>query len=243
MRTVSIAAVAALLSISLPESGRAASLQVTPVGIEVTAPGAGSTVKLHNEGTTKINAQVRVFRWVQTDGQEKLEPTDDVVASPPMARLDPGADYTVRIVRLSRQPVSGEESYRLLIDELPDQRSSGNHLINLVLRHSIPCFFLAPDAEPAKLTWSIQQQKGRVSISADNDGDRHVRLAALNIRDRNGASVSFGAGLTGYVLGHSKMQWVAPATGRPLAVDNSMQISAVANTGPIHASPAARAPH
>src|SRR5438067_10543078 len=88
----------------LPTPSQAASLQVAPVGIEIAAPGNASIVKLHNEGTIAINAQVRVFRWVQVDGQEKLEPTDDLVASPPMAHLGPGAEYTVRIVRVSKQP-------------------------------------------------------------------------------------------------------------------------------------------
>jgi fimbrial chaperone protein len=243
MRAARLAALATLLSMTFGEPLWAASLQVAPVSIEVTAPGAGATIKLHNEGTTKINTQIRVFRWVQIDGQEKLQPTDDVVASPPMARLGPGADYTVRIVRLSKQPMSGEESYRLLIDELPDQKALSNRVINLVLRYSIPVFFLPPNAQPAKLTWSLEQHKGRVQLSAVNEGDRHVRLAALNVRDRNGTSVSFGPGLTGYVLGRSRMQWVAPATSRPLAADNSVEISAVGDTGPIHALPAVRPPH
>ena len=51
----------ALLALSAA-STQAASLQVAPVGIEVAAPGTASTVKLRNEGTTAINAQIRVFR-------------------------------------------------------------------------------------------------------------------------------------------------------------------------------------
>jgi fimbrial chaperone protein len=159
-----------------------------------------------------------------------------------MAQLAPSADYTARIVRLSKQPVSGEESYRLLIDELPDQKSLSNRVVNLVLRYSIPVFFFPAGAAPARLAWSVGQQKGRLQISAVNDGDRHIRLAGLSIRDRSGTSISFGPGLTGYVLGHSRMQWVAPVAGPPLAIDQSVQISAVGDTGPIHASPATRPP-
>jgi len=77
-------------------------------------------VTLRNEGTTPINAQIRVFRWSLVNGQEKLEPTDDVVASPPSVTLTPKGQYIARIVRVSKQPVAGEESYRLLVDQLPD---------------------------------------------------------------------------------------------------------------------------
>jgi len=216
MRIASVAGLAALLAMNVGQPLRAASLQVAPVSIEVMAPGAGAIVKLRNEGKTKIDSQIRVFRWVQIDGQEKLQPTDEVVASPPMARLAPGAEYTVRIVRLSKQPIAAEESYRLLIDELPDQKALSNRVINLVLRYSIPVFFLPANAEPAKLTWSVEQHNGRVQLSAVNEGDRHVRLAGLNVRDHSGTHVSFGPGLTGYVLGRSRMRWTAPRNESPV---------------------------
>ena len=229
----------ALLALSAALA-QAASLQVAPVGIEVAAPGTASTVKLRNEGTTAINAQIRVFRWVQSNGEEKLEPTEDLVASPPMAHLGPGAEYTVRLVRVTKQPVAAEESYRLLIDELPDQKAQGNRVINLILRYSIPVFFFQPDAAAPRVQWSVEQRDGKVRVSAVNAGDRHVRVAGLSIRDRNGTSISFGSGLTGYVLGHSGMHWAAPIAPRKLTVDSSIVISAIGDAGPIHASPAAR---
>ena len=73
----------ALLLLAAPAVSRAGTLQVEPVLIDVTAPGAASTVTLRNEGTAPINVQIRLFRWSQVDGKEKLEPTDEVVASPP----------------------------------------------------------------------------------------------------------------------------------------------------------------
>ena len=65
---------------------QAASLQVAPVLVEVPAPGATSTLKLHNEGTKPLDAQIRIFRWTQVNGVDTLTPTDDVAASPPAAR-------------------------------------------------------------------------------------------------------------------------------------------------------------
>ena len=102
---------------------QAASLQVAPVLVDVPAPGATSSLKLHNEGTKPLDAQVRIFKWTQVDGADSLTPTDDVAASPPLASLRPNTDYTVRIVRTSKEPVAKEESYRLLVDELPSPAS------------------------------------------------------------------------------------------------------------------------
>src|SRR5690242_18933580 len=107
------AVLAVALQPCFPALAPAGSLQVAPVGIEVAAPGAASSIKLRNEGATPINAQIRVFRWIQAKGEERLEPTGDVVASPPMVHIGPGAEFIVRLVRVTKQLVSAEESYRL----------------------------------------------------------------------------------------------------------------------------------
>src|ERR1051325_2486919 len=107
-------AIAAFLLGGAYAPATAGSLQVEPVIIDVTAPGAASTITLHNGGQAPIHAQVRVFRWSLVTGEEKLEAPDDVVASPPSATLAPNGKNIVRIVRVAKQPVVGEERYRLL---------------------------------------------------------------------------------------------------------------------------------
>lgn len=106
----------AALLVAMP-APQAAGLQVEPVLIDVAFPGAASALTLGLEGSRSANVQIRVLRWAQQDGVEKLLPTDDVVISPPAARLKPGADYTVRVVRVSRAAVRGEESYRVIVDQ------------------------------------------------------------------------------------------------------------------------------
>ena len=63
MRMLSVAASAAFTTLTAADPSWAASLQVAPVKVEVASPGAATTVKLRNEGTTPLNAQIRVFRW------------------------------------------------------------------------------------------------------------------------------------------------------------------------------------
>ena len=222
---------------SLPTELQSASLQVSPVSIELQAPAAAATLKLNNEGATPLNAQIRVFRWSQVNGEDKLEPTEDVVASPPIASLAPRTDYTVRLVRVAKRPVAAGETYRLLVDELPDAKGQRNGVVNLVLRYSIPVFFYPREAAASKLAWSIEQHNGRVSVAARNDGDRHVRISVLKVQDGNGSTVSFGNGLTGYVLGRSTMRWLAPASAHRVALGSSVVITAQSDYGPINAAP------
>jgi fimbrial chaperone protein len=207
---------------------------VAPVLVDVTAPGSASTVTLRNEGATPINAQIRVFRWSLIDGQEKLEPTEDVVASPPSVTLAPNGQYIARIVRVSKQPVAGEESYRLLVDQLPDlsQRKSG--AVNLLMRYSIPVFFGAPTKKNPTVAWSLAVKGDKVTLTAHNSGDRRLRISALALHDAKGKSVSFGSGLAGYALGQSTKSWTLPARG--FANSGSATISGQSDGGPIQAT-------
>ena len=111
----------------------AASLQVAPVLLDLPAPGNTATITLRNTDVEPITAQLRVFRWTQRDGAERLEPTDDVVASPPVVQLRPRQDYTVRVVRVAGGSAGGEAAFRLVVDELPKpNRAPGTVAMSLI---------------------------------------------------------------------------------------------------------------
>ena len=206
--------------------------------IDVTAPGAASTVTLRNEGTAPINVQIRLFRWSQADGKENLEPTDAVVASPPAVTLAPKANYVARIVRVTKRPINGEESYRVLIDQIPAATQAQGHSVNLMVRYSIPVFFGASERRNPAVAWTVAVSRNKVKVTAHNTGERRIRIAALNIKDAKGKTVSFGKGLVGYVLGNSTVGWTVPASG--FAAAGSASVSAQSDGGPVEATASIR---
>jgi fimbrial chaperone protein len=215
----------------------AASLQVTPVTLEIGAPGSTAVLNLRNSADRPLNAQARIFRWRQIDGKDELTPTDSVVVSPPVAEIGGNESYAIRVVRTDPTPVSEPESYRLLIDELPDAGAQRSGTINLVLRYSIPVFFTAPEGEDPKLFWSVRRTNGRLAVALRNDGDRHIRISALKLRDKSGGAVFFGPGLVGYALGRSSVEWTSPPAKRFGA--GGAEVSAQSDLGEIHASASA----
>jgi fimbrial chaperone protein len=226
--------VTALVLAAAPPPANAGSLQVDPVLVDVTSTGAAaSTLNLHNAGSTPINAQVRVFRWSQVNGEEKLEPTDDVAASPPVLTLAPNAKNIVRIIRQTKQPVVGEESYRLLIDQLPDLAQQKNGGVNLMVRYSIPVFFGAANKKRPALAWSVAVKGNKVMLTARNTGDRRLRLSALSVRDASGRKISLGNGLAGYALGQSTKTWTV--AGHGFAAQGAASVSGQSDGGPIQA--------
>jgi fimbrial chaperone protein len=234
IKSSTIGSLLVALLASAPTVAQAASLNVAPVTIEVAAPGATAILTLRNDGERPLNAQIRVFRWTQVDGEEKLVPSEDVVASPPVVSLQAKADYTVRIVRVTKGAVSGEEAYRLIVDELPDPARQRNGVVNIVLRYSVPIFFTTVLSADPKLNWEIQQRDGRAFVVASNSGARRVRISRLKIQDAKGATASFGDGLTGYVLGQSTMRWAFPRNAPKFNAGGSAVISAQGDIGPIN---------
>ncbi|WP_442756123.1 molecular chaperone [Methylocystis sp. JAN1] len=193
---------AATLSFWLLTGAMAASLSVSPTKLEIFSPQQAGALTLRNMGEKAITGQVRVFAWRQENGEEILEATDAVVASPPMIEVHPGADYTIRVVRAAQAPVVGEEAYRLVVDEVPDAAARRNGVIALAIRYVIPLFFDSPEAGQARLAWSLAHRQGKVFLTARNDGDRRAQL-----RDISLAGKPIARGLAGYVLGHSSALW------------------------------------
>lgn len=213
----------------------ATSLRAAPAKLELVAPDSAATLSLRNEDSKPINAQIRVFRWSQVNGEEKLEPNVDVAASPPLTTLGGGIDYVVRVVRVTKTPVAGEETYRLLVDELPDAARRVPGAVTVVVRYSIPVFFVSRDAAPPKLSWAIKQVDGSLVLTGTNSGGRHARISDLQLTSE-GKPVVSRAGLVGYVLGGSTMQWTLPLPRSGPAAPRALALSAQTESGPIHAT-------
>ncbi|MBX9591378.1 MAG: molecular chaperone [Hyphomonadaceae bacterium] len=237
-----VSAVLIALGLALQCSlAHAASLQVAPVIIEVPQRAATSSMQLRNLGSKTLTAQVRVFRWTLQDGADKLVETRDVVISPPLSEITPGSTQLVRIVRVAQQPVQTEESYRILIDEVPEPAGARNSGVTFAVRYSIPVFFLGATSASAPLAWSIEQHAGRITVAASNPGAHHVRIAALRVRGAQGEVMSFGPGLAGYVLAGSMARWsIKGALSNPTP-GSTVTILALTNHGPLETTGVVRA--
>jgi fimbrial chaperone protein len=196
----------ACLTFVAAQPARAASISISPIRIDVPEPGNSGMITIQNEDARPVNVQVRIFKWSLADGADEYEESDDIVATPPVASIERGGSATVRILRTTNGPIVGEESYRLVVDEIPDSNRVRNLGVNVALRYTIPVFFLAGDASQPKLSWSIRSEGGKRVLAATNSGDKHIRLSAMSL-----GSVTLAKGLAGYVLGHSTRTWVLPA--------------------------------
>jgi len=172
------------LLLFLPSMLNAASIRLSPVSIEILNDQSASSISLYNQSNESTDLQVRVFEWRQNAGQDQLVPTEDIAVSPPFLKLKANDSYNLRVVRINPTPVSGEQTYRIIIDELPkpiDNRKADQG-VNVLLRSSLPLFVVNKDAI-TKLNWSIQQEQNNASLTINNVGNRHALLNNLTLVD------------------------------------------------------------
>jgi fimbrial chaperone protein len=179
--------------------------------------------------------QIRVLRWEKKNGADHLVPTKDVVVSPPVAKLKAGGKYKVRIVRVSKTPVAAEESYRLLVDQLPKPVKHSSSHVSILIRQSIPVFFTSSLSNRASIKWSARIEGQALVLSAANDGRRRARLSKIHLRSSAAAGGAAGDGFGGYVLAGSVSKWTQPAP-KGLAAGSKIIITAQDEHGPIEAT-------
>ncbi|MDY0962904.1 molecular chaperone [Massilia sp. CFBP9026] len=235
MRGIRCAAfAAALLSCTVAQG---ANLQISPVSISF-QPGQNSAgIQLQNNGDTPLYGQVRVYAWDQRDGVDALTPTTQLVASPPIIEIAANSTQTIRLVRRPGAAAGGaEQTYRILIDELPRGDSPQSN-VAIRLQYSVPAFVLPADTQAAPaLEWSTFQRAGAWHLRARNSGALHAQIGATSVRVGE-RTVELSKGLLGYALPGRAREWqlppdVAGAMPAPLA------IQATVNTRPQSASAA-----
>jgi len=176
--------VATSLLLFLPSMLNAASIRLSPVNVEILSDQTASSISLYNQSNESADLQVRIFEWTQNAGQDQLIPTDDIAISPPFLKLKPNDSYNLRVVRIKPEPISGEKTYRIIIDELPkpiDSRKASQG-VNVLLRSSLPVFVVNKDAI-TQLNWKIDTHQKEPSLNINNVGNRHALLNDLTLVD------------------------------------------------------------
>ncbi|MFJ2991505.1 molecular chaperone [Pandoraea sp. NPDC087047] len=178
--------------------GNGATLQVSPVIVNILPTQPATTLTLGNTGDLPIHGQLRLYAWTQRNGDNVLTPTDALIASPPIVRIEPGERQIVRLVHVAQKPEGNEQSYRLLVDELPSLDSKPSEGVSIRLRYSLPVFVQASQARAPSLRFDVRLMQGELEVR--NDGERHAQLGATRVLDASGRSVELTRGLLGYVL-------------------------------------------
>ena len=224
--------IACLAACLISASALAATLQVSPVRITISADGKAGVVRLHNQSDVPTLVQVEALVWNETADLSQVATTSDILAVPPVFEIAAGAEQLIRLA-LRRPLTSGtEQAYRLLITEVPRAVGDGVEGVSFALRLNLPVF-VTPDGALPQPAWSLQRDAGGAKLTLDNQGNAHVRVRSIALFEDGGAQPVFVSDDGGYVLAGDERSWQLDL-GR-LKAGASLTVKAETNLGDLEA--------
>jgi len=199
---------------------RAASLDVTPTRVDLTPIDNRQVIELHNNDSSPVLMEVQSFLWTQEDdGQDLLSPTEELLAVPPIFTVPPNDTQTIRLGFRAPPDVSSEQSYRLILTQVPNEAELSDG-IAVLLRLSLPVFYTPRDAE-ARPEWSVSIDSvlDTLEVRMTNNGtaNQQIRRIFVMSPDRPDEVLAATEGAR-YVLAGSTVYWGIPL-GRSISAD------------------------
>src|SRR5690606_24384300 len=188
-RGLALAALALLLSVA--EGAGAGNFSVSPVRAELSIQQRVAALRVHNGGSEPVAIQAEAMAWRQRGNEDVLEPSREVLVTPPIFTIPPGETQTLRI-GLRRSPDPNQQlSYRLLLHELPPPLPEGFQGRRMAMRMSLPVFVTpAAGAASPELAWRASRTaSGELRLSARNHGTGHAQITTLTLGRDNGQQI------------------------------------------------------
>jgi fimbrial chaperone protein len=182
---------------------QAATFSINPTRVELDARHRAEIVTLYNSGDAPLRMQARAMHWqMQTDGQWKLDPSDDLIVTPELAEIAPGKSVELRVGSLV-DAGQAEGSYRLLLNELPglvDEKKAGQ--IRVLTEISLPVFVepAQPAAMPVIRTGHIEHGVLEVGIGDEGNQRMDPQSVAVSVLDPTGKVLLQKDVMANYVL-------------------------------------------
>jgi fimbrial chaperone protein len=213
----------------------AGSISVSPVRIDLSTAQRSVALNVHNDGDQSAVVQTQLMSWTQAQNEDRLEPTNDVIASPPIFTIGPGASQIVRVA-LRRAPDAARETpYRILLNEVPGPPQPGFTGAQFALKISLPIFVAAAAATSPLLQWSaVRGADGGVSLALVNAGAKHIQIQRIELAGPAGEADAKFAGLLYVLPGQRRSVTLKPEPGRTIA-NGRIRIKAQTDAGPLDA--------
>lgn len=230
MLAIALAGLGLGLGVAPSRRARAGALRFDPIFLELPFGQKASVLRIANDDPAPSVLQMRLFSWAQQGDTDSLNPTPDLVVSPPIATLAPTSQQIVRL--FLRQPAGeSERYYRLLVEQLPPP-PSGRAGIAVAINASLPVIIDTADRGSAGLEWQSEGIAGNLLVlRARNPGTRYLRINWLEAvlpdgRHLRGRPVAENP----YLLPGAERHWHLPLP-RGLAAHGPVQLLAKTSSG------------
>lgn len=202
-----ILASAAVLALS-PAQARAGTFSISPLRVELSSRVQTGTLTIRNQEDAPVVVQAEGLLWEQSDGEDRLTPTRDILVSPAVFTVPARGSQLIRVALRRPSDAGRELSYRIVLTEVPQQAGPEFAGLNLALRLSLP-IFVAPAVPGApRLEWSAgRSADGALALTARNAGNEHARVLSFAVSPATGTGPTIDQRVTAYLLPGQARTW------------------------------------
>jgi fimbrial chaperone protein len=217
-----------------PLGARAASFQVNPIRLTLSAEQATDVLRVTNTSDSPTVVQLQIVVWSQENGQDVYTPSRALLATPPIFTVAPGSQQVVRVGMRSAPDAKQETCYRLFLSEVPPAPAPGFRGVQIALRIGIPVFVEPAQPTAPALQWSAKRvSASELEIAAANNGTAHAEILKLIVAEK-GRSTPLLQEFGGYLLPGARRAWTIKLAV-PLTANAPLEITADTDRGSFHA--------
>jgi fimbrial chaperone protein len=214
----------------------AGSFQVSPLRVELSSQRANDALEVRNNGGDPVLIQLQIVAWSQENGRDVYQPSDDLVATPPIFTMQPGGTQVIRVGLLRGVDDKKELSYRLFLQEVPAKPKADFRGLQMALRIGLPVFILPKAKAAPALSWRVEQTAGAgLKVDLKNDGNAHVQVAdfALSLPGKQQAIAT--QRVSGYLLPGQSRSWTLSTDPAQRIDGGTVRVNAYTDAGSVEA--------
>jgi fimbrial chaperone protein len=172
---------AALLA--APITATAANFTVTPTEVNLSTSATSALVTLRNGSKAPLRFEITLFKWSEDEkGKMMLEPSTDVTFFPKLVELGPGASRNIRIGINAGVARDVEQSFRIFVEELPDQSKPAANAVAIRTKVGIPVFVRPAKPTRTAVIDSVAVEGGKVLTRVRNTGNLHISVETITVK-------------------------------------------------------------
>jgi fimbrial chaperone protein len=171
-----------------PQVAAASNFTVTPTEVNLSASATSALVTLHNASKLPLRFEVTLVSWSEDEhGKMALAPSTDVTVFPKLVELAAGASRNIRIGINPGTARDAEQSFRVFIEELPDQSAPAGNAVALRTKVGIPVFVRPAKPSRTAVIESVSVENGKVLARVRNTGNLHISVETISVKGTGGS--------------------------------------------------------
>ncbi len=174
-----------------PHAASASNFTVTPTEVNLSASATSALVTLRNSSQLPLRFEVTLVSWSEDEhGKMRLDPSSDVTFFPKLVELAPGTSRNVRVGINAGAARDVEQSFRLFVEELPNQSAVAANAVALRTKVGIPVFVRPAKPSRSAVIEGVSVENGKVLARVRNTGNLHISVETISVKGSGGSGAS-----------------------------------------------------